>query len=116
MAVPPLPPGIAAPVPEAPPTPPASECNDLDFNLENVDKVGGSLWRRSCCCTTVSDHCILVRLARASFPGRSWSSPDGWAVPHVHSNDCVGDRKISLDASVPFVVHASRCWTRSGLT
>lgn len=40
MALPPLPPGIAAPVPEAPPTPSASECNDLEFNLENVDKVG----------------------------------------------------------------------------
>lgn len=39
MALPPLPPGIAAPVPEAPPTPAASECNDLEFTLENVDKV-----------------------------------------------------------------------------
>lgn len=40
MAPPPLPPGIAAPVPEAPPAPPASECNDLEFTLENVDQVG----------------------------------------------------------------------------
>eukprot|EP00903_Cladosiphon_okamuranus_P019159 g17622.t1 len=39
MAPPPLPPGIAAPAPEAPPVPLASECNDLEFTLDNVDKV-----------------------------------------------------------------------------
>lgn len=35
MALPPGPDGA----PVAPPTPPASECNDLEFNLDNVDKV-----------------------------------------------------------------------------
>lgn len=43
MAPPPLPPGIAAPAAAGPPAPPASECNDLDFTLENVDKVRGGV-------------------------------------------------------------------------
>lgn len=34
-----LPPGAAPVVPEAPPAPPVTDCNDLDFNLDNVDKV-----------------------------------------------------------------------------
>lgn len=34
-----LPPGAAPAIPEAPPAPPVTDCNDLDFNLDNVDKV-----------------------------------------------------------------------------
>lgn len=52
MATPPLPPGIAAPVPEAPA---ASECNNLDFNLENVDKVGA--WGS---CQVGGVFCVVV--------------------------------------------------------
>lgn len=29
----------ASPAAVAPPTPPASDCNDLEFTLDNVDKV-----------------------------------------------------------------------------
>lgn len=63
MATPPLPPGIAAPVPEAPP---ASECNDLDFNLENVDKVGAcGSWQGGgvllfCCFVTFISYFPIV--------------------------------------------------------
>lgn len=69
-----LPPGSDV-APVAPPTPPASECNDLEFTLDNVDKVCVkiNLLQYASCCDLFFKTLRLLRSRRCPSSG----GPDG---------------------------------------